>query len=78
MICLATRGASAQLPMPTRPVSVSISTTSQPWKRNEPMASPRSNRMSLALVQKWACGGTTLPFHSNTRVRTLVIFIACS
>ncbi|MNH30705.1 hypothetical protein D3C79_910140 [compost metagenome] len=75
MISLATRGARAQLPMPTRPVSVSTSTTSQPWKRNEPMASPRSNRMSLALVQKCAWGGTTLPFHSKTRVRIALIFM---
>nr|GFD22096.1 hypothetical protein [Tanacetum cinerariifolium] len=44
-------------------------------RSEEPMASPRSNRMSLALVQKCACGGTTLPFHSKTRVRIALIFM---
>ena len=69
MIALAILGASAQLPMPTMPSSVSTSTTVQPWKRNVLIASPRSYRMSIALEQKFACGGTILPFHWKTRAR---------
>src|ERR1700722_10460533 len=34
--------------------------------------------MSTALVQKCACGGTTLPFHSKTRVRMCLIFMDVS
>ena len=37
-------------------------------------SSGRDSR-SIALVQKWGCGGTVDPCHSTTRVRTSVIFI---
>jgi len=69
-------GASATLPSPTSPLSVSISITAQPWKRKLCIASPRSHNASMALVQKCGLGGTVSPFHSNTRARTRVIFMA--
>ena len=79
-ISFATRGASATLPSPVWPASVSTSTTVQPWKRNDAivsrLVSRRSSRTSIAFVQKRAWGGTTSPVHSNTRARTFVIRMA--
>jgi hypothetical protein len=76
MICLVIVGASAALPIPTIPLSVSTSQISHSWNRKDPMLSPRSKSASDALVQKLACGATVLPFQRNTRVRILLIFIA--
>ena len=63
-MALAMRGASATLPRPTMPSSVSISTTVQPWKRKVLMVSCGEYSRSMALEQKLPCGGTVLPVHS--------------
>src|SRR2546426_8305070 len=77
MMALAMRGASATLPRPTRPVSVSISTTVQPWKRKVLIVSCGEWSRSIALEQKLPCGGTGRPLHLKTRARTEGIFIRC-
>ena len=71
---LVTRGARAAFPIPTSPVSVTTSTMSQPWKRNEPMESAGNSSRSTGLVQKCGWGATVSPLHSTTRVRISVIF----
>ncbi len=57
------------------PLSASISTTVQPWKRKVFIVSCLLYSRSIALEQKLPCGGTVLPFHSKTRARMLVIFM---
>src|SRR5450432_2832553 len=63
--------------MPTRPLSVKISTISQPWKVNVPIVALDSigETTSIGLVQKCGGSGTVLPFHCTTRVRISLIFI---
>src|SRR5215213_1946197 len=75
MIALAIFGASATLPRPTMPSSVSTSTTVHEWKRKVLMVSFFEYTRSMALEQKLPCGGTVLPFHSKTRARTDLIFM---
>src|SRR3990167_4277648 len=75
MMALAILGAKATLPRPTMPVSVSISTTVHEWKRKVLMVSEFEYSRSMALEQKLPWGGTVLPFHSNTRARTDLIFM---
>src|SRR6476620_11827321 len=75
MMALAMCGASATLPRPTMPSSVSISTTVHEWKRKVLIDSVLEYTRSMALEQKLPCGGTVLPFHSKTRARTDLIFI---
>src|SRR6478752_10747800 len=75
MIALAMLGASATLPRPTMPSSVSISTTVHEWKRKVLMVSAGEYSRSMALEQKLPCGGTVLPFHWKTRARTDWIFM---
>src|SRR5689334_13394984 len=77
MIALAIAGASATLPRPTMPSSVSISTTVHEWKRKVLMVSAGEYSRSMALEQKLPCGGTVLPFHWKTRARTDLIFMGC-
>src|SRR5436190_14524929 len=76
MTCLVTRGARAALPMPTRPLSVKTSTTSQPWKVKVSIEAWGKESRSMGLVQKCDGNGTVLPRHSTTRVRISLILIA--
>jgi hypothetical protein len=57
------------------PVSVSISTTSQPRKRKEVIALTSLATTSAALVQKLGGSAATGPVHSQTVALTSVIFI---
>src|SRR4051812_31345560 len=75
MMALAMLGASATLPRPTMPSSVSISTTVHEWKRKVLMVSAGEYSRSMALEQKLPWGGTVLPFHWKTRARTDLIFM---
>ena len=77
MITFATCGASATLPRPTMPSSVSTSTTVHEWKRNVLIVSCGAYSRSIAFEQKLPWGGTVLPFHWKTRARTDRIFIGC-
>ena len=75
--CLVTSGESAALPSPTSPLSVKISTSSQPWKVNVPIVALDSmdETASMGLVQKWGGSGTVRPVHWMARVRISVIFM---
>src|SRR6185436_20755109 len=75
MTCLVMGGLRAALPRPTRPLSVKISTMSQPWNVNVPMDASGRARRSIGLVQKCGGRGVVFPRQRATRVRTSVIFI---
>ena len=71
IVCFVTCGASAAFPIPTRPLSVKISTTSHPWKVNVPMDSCRKlqqvHRIRTKMRRQRRCSATP-PEHARANL----------